>query len=163
MSQNKSDRHKLVWIDKSAYIIVVLIPTIILIYLVWGFVEHGGVAGFAIFLCVFIFFILTSAHYLPLKLYENGLELANGKFPSSRRIFVSFKNIERIRINTSKRVDEGSSFLEFIRVEDINNQKYRNVIYEVSQFKRAMKNLEQLGLIKDESWLNDLPIKLKWR
>lgn len=93
---------------------------------------------------------------MPLKIYDGKILVASGKFPSFGRKAIFLNEIKKIKITTSRKWDEAKWVLEFIRVEDIYGNKYRNVIYLSNGFKQIIRNLLDENIIKDESWLKDL-------
>jgi hypothetical protein len=159
------------WVDKQGYWIIGIIPAVMLgmelKFLLEGISANSGSAILvsSILLAITVLWLVTNAHYVPLKIKNGKMFLAKERFPSVKRIAVPLNEIKSVTINHSMRRDEGAQWspLEFIRVEDIRGCKYRNVIYSVSEFKEAVHQLLKSGTIKDNDsfWVKILPKGLR--
>lgn len=159
------------WVDRQGYWVVLLIPAVLVGQALWivrrGLLEHhhGFVIFGAAYLGMLLLSCLASRHYLPLRITDDKIFLASGRFPSVKRTQIPLSAIKKITITHSKYFDEGAGWspLEFVRVEDEHGRQYRNVIYGVSEFKKFVHGRLQDDVMNDNEgiWTKILP--KNWR
>ncbi len=132
---------EIIWVDKSAIIIPIIVAGFFLLLAVTAVIQNIKDPYFSIpiwllFISVVIYYKFFSADTKPLQVTKNGLILSEGKHFSRTRELILFKDIKSLKVGP----DKGGSRMEFVYVVDKNGKKYRNVIFEVSKLKEAIKD-----------------------
>ena len=151
----------MIWIDKQAYYVLIIVPLLMLIILIPGLADstfsiiEKSLIG-SIVLVFIIYWLVFQPHFRPLKITEKGLVVGVDKPFTFKRKLLKWKEIKKIKIGGSPihKWDEGK-FLEFLRIQDINNVRYRNVIYSTHNFKETLQHLKQKKIIEDLSWYKE--------
>ena len=151
----------LIWKDTNSNIIKIAITTILVLFGISGYYNAGyGVLFFIV--PMILYWLLLTPHFSPVKIYRDGIIIAESRLLSIRRKFLKWEKIMHLDVSWEK--TEGESFFRdkysrFIRIKDLSGNKYRNILFMEDKFKEVIpmlvKERKLTKLDKKPSWLKN--------